>query len=104
VYLLGERTPLTPTRRHRRGRCMSDAELVGQVLNGNTDAYAELMHRHGGRVRAVCRARVWHAEDAEESAQEAVFRGLRDLPSLRNPELFGRWLCRVARNVCLSWR
>src|SRR5207248_2902735 len=46
----------------------------------------------------------WHAEDAEESAQEAVFRGLRDLPSLRNPELFGRWLCRVARNVCLSWR
>jgi RNA polymerase sigma-70 factor (ECF subfamily) len=83
---------------------MSDAELVRQVLEGNTDAYAELVRRHAGRALAVCRARVWHRADAEEHAQEAVFRGLRDLATLRHPELFGRWLCRIARNVCLNWR
>jgi RNA polymerase sigma-70 factor (ECF subfamily) len=83
---------------------MSDAELVRQVLDGNTEAYAELVRRHAGRALAVCRARVWHRDDAEELAQEAVFRGLRDLATLRNPELFGHWLCRIARNVCLNWR
>jgi RNA polymerase sigma-70 factor, ECF subfamily len=83
---------------------MSDAELVRQVLAGNTAAYAELMRRHAGRALAVCRARVWRPDDAEELAQEAVFRGLRDLPTLRNPEAFGGWLCRIARNVCLNWR
>jgi RNA polymerase sigma-70 factor (ECF subfamily) len=83
---------------------MSDADLVRQVLDGNTEAYAELMRRHAGRALAVCRARVWHQVDAEELAQEAVFRGLRDLATLRSPELFGRWLCRIARNVCLNWR
>ena len=83
---------------------MSDAELVRQVLDGNTEAYADLVRRHAGRALAVCRARVWHRADAEEHAQEAVFRGLRDLATLRHPELFGRWLCRIARNVCLNWR
>jgi RNA polymerase sigma-70 factor, ECF subfamily len=83
---------------------MSDAELVRQVLDGNTEAYAELLRRHADRALAVCRARVWHQDDAEELAQEAAYRGLRDLATLRNPELFGRWLGRIARNVSLNWR
>jgi RNA polymerase sigma-70 factor, ECF subfamily len=83
---------------------MDDAELVAQVLDGNSDAYAELMRRHAGRALAVCRAYTWNREDAEELAQEAVFRGLRDLPTLQNRARFGPWLCSVARNVCLRWR
>jgi RNA polymerase sigma-70 factor (ECF subfamily) len=83
---------------------MSDAELVRQVLGGQTAAYAELMRRHAGRVHALCLARVWRLADAEELAQEAAYRGLRDLATLRDPGLFGRWLCRIARNVCANWR
>jgi RNA polymerase sigma-70 factor (ECF subfamily) len=82
---------------------MDDAELVALVLDGNTEAYAELVRRHAGRVLAVCRAYVWNQEDAEELAQEAIFRGLRDLRTLHNPAGFGAWLCRIAHNVRRRW-
>jgi RNA polymerase sigma factor (sigma-70 family) len=83
---------------------MDDQELVRQVLTGNREAYAELIRRYAGQLHAVCRACVWRVEDAEELAQEALYRGLRDLATLHDPSRFAPWLFGIARNICRNWR
>ncbi len=42
--------------------------------------------------------------DAEDAAQEAVLRGLRAWPTLREPAALRGWLLRITYNVCLDWR
>ncbi len=83
---------------------MDDAELVSLVLAGEREAYAQLVGRHAAHVHALCRCRVRSTEDAEELAQEALYRGLRDLASLHDPARFGAWVCSIARNVCRNWQ
>jgi RNA polymerase sigma-70 factor (ECF subfamily) len=82
---------------------MSDAELVQQVLAGRSEAYAELVRRWTGRVAALCHARTGRADVADDLARETLARGLRDLGSLDAPANFGRWLCGLARAVCLDY-
>lgn len=40
------------------------------------------------------------AADAQEALDEAVYRGLRYLRQLRQPEFFNTWLTRILLNVC----
>jgi RNA polymerase sigma-70 factor (ECF subfamily) len=82
---------------------MDDAELVRQVLAGNTDAYADLALRWAGRVTALCHARLARADLAEELAQETLVRGFEELPSLADPTRFGPWLAGIAANTCRDW-
>jgi RNA polymerase sigma-70 factor (ECF subfamily) len=82
---------------------MEDAELVGQVLAGKTEAYAELVQRWAGRVTALCHARLVRADLVEELAQETLVRGFEELPSLADPARFGPWLAGIAANTCRDW-
>lgn len=82
---------------------MTDAVLVQQTLQGNSEAYAELVRRWAGRVTALCHAKVGCTAAAEDLAQDVLLRGYRMLKSLTNPEKFGPWLCRIAVNACLNW-
>jgi RNA polymerase sigma-70 factor, ECF subfamily len=83
---------------------MTDAELVRQAREGVRDATDELVGRWAARVLAFCHTRVADAHVAEDLAQEALLRGLRNLGSLETPEKFGSWLCGIAVRVCLDWR
>lgn len=82
---------------------MDDAALVRQTLAGQPDAYARLVERWAGRVLALCHARIGRADVAEELAQEALVRGLEQLPSLAEPTRFGPWLIAIAANTCRDW-
>src|SRR5215469_3818147 len=82
---------------------MSDAQLVREVLSGRVESYDPLVRRWAARVLAVCHARVGRADAAEDLAQEALFRGLRAISTLSDPERFGPWLCGIAVRCCLDW-
>jgi RNA polymerase sigma factor (sigma-70 family) len=93
-------------------REMDDAELVRRQVGrpGGDDrrAYAELVRRYGRLVYVecrgfLCRAGARRAQDADDLAQETLLRGLRDLATLHNPEVFADWVCAIARNVCRNW-
>lgn len=51
------------------------------------------------RLRVFVARRVQRVEDVEDIVQEVMLRMHRGLPELRNEELFGSWLYRVARNA-----
>jgi RNA polymerase sigma-70 factor (ECF subfamily) len=82
---------------------MDDAELVRQVLQGNTGAYAELVDRYTAQIAALCRAHVPRPEVVDDLVQETFLRGFDRLATLREPACFGQWLYTIARNLCRDW-
>jgi RNA polymerase sigma factor (sigma-70 family) len=74
-----------------------DADLVGRVRAGDTDAYAVLVLRH---ARAAMRtaALLGAGSDAEDVVQEALVKAYRSLGSFRADRPFRPWLLRIVAN------
>jgi RNA polymerase sigma-70 factor, ECF subfamily len=82
----------------------AEVALVKAAQWGDRAAQDELLARHERRVLAVCRGILGHVEDAEDAAQETLYRALRALSHFRSEASFRTWLLRIAVNVSLSWK
>jgi len=67
---------------------------------GDSQAYADLVHRHLKRVFAICLSLLGEQADAEDAVQEIFLKGYEKLDSLRDREKFGPWIGQIARNRC----
>lgn len=76
-----------------------DGALVRRYLDGEPDAFAELVARHAPAVVGYLRSRTRSLEAAEDLTQEAFLRVLRALPKYRHQERFRSWLLAIARNL-----
>jgi RNA polymerase sigma-70 factor, ECF subfamily len=83
---------------------VGEAALVRAGQAGDRAALDELLAQHERRVLAVCRGILGHAEDAEDAAQETLYRALCALPRFRGDASFRTWLLRIAVNVSLNWK
>jgi RNA polymerase sigma-70 factor, ECF subfamily len=82
-----------------------DASRVRQALGGDLEAFGSLYDRYARLIRALCFQEAGHdLHMAQDLCQEVFLRGYRNLPALKNPELFAGWLVGIARLVCLEWR
>ncbi|MFQ5655874.1 MAG: RNA polymerase sigma factor [Planctomycetota bacterium] len=79
---------------------MEDRELVERACGGDRAALEPLLERHANGVRAVVVARLRSLEEADDLTQETLYRGIRDLHTLRDASRFGPWLRGIARNLC----
>lgn len=82
----------------------AEAALVKAGQAGDRAALDQLLAQHERRVLAVCRGILGHAEDAEDAAQETLYRALRALPRFRGDASFCTWLLRIAVNISLNWK
>lgn len=80
----------------------SDAQLVQETLDGDKEAFALLVARYEGSVRAAVMNIVRKPPDADDIAQHAFVRAWEQLPALRNPKVFGPWLMKIARRCALD--
>jgi RNA polymerase sigma-70 factor (ECF subfamily) len=81
----------------------ADLDAVERTLDGDTNAFAGVVRRHGARLVSMC-ARVvgdWHL--GEELAQEALARTYTSLGSWRGGGCFRFWLYRIAMNCCRDY-
>ncbi len=76
----------------------SDGTLVLLTLAGDPAAYDELFLRHEKRVLAAAYSVIRNAHIAEDAAQDAFLAAWLKLDRLREPEKFGIWVCRIAKN------
>lgn len=83
---------------------VTDADLVHATLGGDRDAFAELYHRRGRLIRALCFDATGDMDLAADLAQETFLRAYRRLHTLRRPERFTAWLVGVCRQVCREAR
>ena len=82
----------------------SDAKLVLRALNGDERAFGELYDRYVRLVRAICYDSTGELNQAQDMGQEVFLRAYERLGELKEPELFGRWVVSITRNVCREFR
>jgi RNA polymerase sigma factor (sigma-70 family) len=76
------------------------AELVAKALQGELEAFSELVRRHQGAAHGYALAQLKDSGAAEDAVQDAFVDAYLHLRQLRTPEAFGGWLRRVVFKHC----
>jgi RNA polymerase sigma-70 factor (ECF subfamily) len=82
-----------------RDRFTSDDDLMRAAAGGDETAFAALVYRHRGWVRALIHGIVHDADHAEDLAQEAFCRVYRRLDAYLGQDRFVPWVKRIAVNL-----
>ena len=80
---------------------VGDAEIVQQVLNGNTAAYELLMRKYNQRLFRVGICYLKEELDVEDAMQSAYLKAFHMLSSFNHGSKFSTWLFRIMINECL---
>ena len=75
--------------------------IVEAVLNGDRDAYRQLVERESASVVRSCHRILGDLHEAEDAAQEAFVTAYRSLAGWRGDGPFGAWLTRIAVRIAL---
>ncbi|HEY4414622.1 MAG TPA: RNA polymerase sigma factor [Verrucomicrobiae bacterium] len=78
---------------------VNDAELVGQSLAGNRDAFGLIVARYQSLICSLAYSATGSLSQSEDLAQETFVAAWKQLPTLREPEKLRPWLCRISRNL-----
>lgn len=73
-----------------------DADLVRQAQRGSSDAFEELVVRHGPSVHRYLAFRLGNDADAKDALQETLAAAWVALSTLRTPDRFRAWLVGIA--------
>ena len=76
-----------------------DFEVVVRVKKGETDAFEELVRRHGRRVYRSLVGILGNAEEAEDALQDCFLKAFQHLPDFEGRSRFSTWLVRIAINT-----
>lgn len=79
-----------------------DFEIVARVRNGETDAFEELVRKHGRRVYRSLLGIVGNPEEAEDALQDVFFKAFQHLSHFERRSRFSTWLVRIAINTGLQ--
>jgi RNA polymerase sigma-70 factor (ECF subfamily) len=80
----------------------TDGELARRALQGEPQAFGELVKRYQSSVFNVCYRMVGERTQAEDLAQEAFIRAYRRLDQYDGERPFGPWIRRLSANLCLN--
>ena len=80
-----------------------EAQIVRRVLEGDVNAFEDLVTEHEKGVYAIAQRMTGNAEDAADMAQETFIKAYNSLSSFRGDSKFSVWLYRIATNVCLDF-
>ena len=77
-----------------------DAELLARVLDGDHEAFNQIMRNHEDRVFSVCLRIVGEREQALDATQEAFLTAFRKAEQFKGNSALGTWIYRIAVNTC----
>jgi RNA polymerase sigma-70 factor, ECF subfamily len=77
-------------------------ELVRRAVDGDRDAFCELVMQNWNRLVRLARSIAGPA-DAEDIVQEGLLKAWRKLGGLRDPAVFQSWIYRIITRKCLSF-
>ena len=79
-----------------------DFEIVERVRNGESDAFEQLVRKHGRRVYRSLLGILDTPEEAEDALQDAFLKAFQHLPNFEGRSRFSTWLVRIAINTGLQ--
>lgn len=80
----------------------SDQTLIDRCLEGQTDAFGELVTRYQDRLYATLVNMLGSVHDARDASQEAFVLAFQKLETFRRESAFYSWLFRIAYNAAVS--
>ncbi len=83
-------------------RDLDDAALLRAHVDGDPDAFAELVRRHRDRLWAVALRTLGEPEEAADAVQDALISALRAADRFRGDSAVTTWLHRIVVNACLD--
>ena len=75
-----------------------DAELIARVLAGERELFHELVRPYEKSIYFAAFSILQNEQDAEDAAQEAVLKALKNLSSFRAESKFSTWLVSITIN------
>lgn len=81
----------------------SDIEIISRVLNGEQNAYAELVNRYQGYVFTLVLRMIKSREDAEEVAQDVFIKAYRSLANFRGESKFSTLLYTISNTTSITF-
>jgi RNA polymerase sigma-70 factor, ECF subfamily len=81
---------------------LGDAELLARHVDGDPDAFSELISRHRDRLWAVALRTLGNPEDAADALQDALLSAYRGAAGFRGGSAVTTWLHRIVVNACLD--
>lgn len=79
-----------------------DEEIINRVINGDSEAFRELIDRYKKSSFTIALGIVRNEEVAEEVVQDAFLNAYRGLPSFERKAKFSTWLYRIVYNQALK--
>jgi RNA polymerase sigma-70 factor (ECF subfamily) len=76
-----------------------DVAVIDRVKSGDTDAFEELVRRHGRRVYRSLVGILGDPTEAEDALQDCFLRVFQHLPEFEGRARFSTWLVRIAINT-----
>ena len=85
------------TTEEMHGARQNDAELVAESLEGNQDAFREIVQRYQTLICSLAYCATGSVSLSEDLAQETFVAAWKQLTALREPAKLRGWLCAIAR-------
>ena len=82
---------------------LSDIEIISKVLQGEHNAYADLVTRYQNYVFTLTLRLIKSREDAEEIAQDVFVKAYRSLADFRGESKFSTWLYTITNTTCITF-
>jgi RNA polymerase sigma-70 factor (ECF subfamily) len=82
----------------------TEVELARQLIAGEPEAFDRFVEHFRTKIFHYSWLMCGHREDAEEVAQETLFKVFESFDHLREPERVRPWVFRIAKNACLMKR
>lgn len=82
---------------------LSDAALVLRCIEGDSDAFGEVVRRYESAVYATAHYYVGRYGVAEDVAQESFWAAYRSLRRLRDPNRLGAWIREITTRTSANW-
>jgi len=82
---------------------IDDSEKVERALQGDQQAYTELLGKYRGAIFNLVFKMVKNKEEAEDLVQETFVKAFSALPSFDERFAFSTWLFKIATNNCIDY-
>ena len=77
-----------------------DDVYVHKTVEGDVEAFNELVNRHHTKIYGLAYRMLGNAEDAEDATQETFLEAYKSIKTFRFQSQFGTWLYKVGINTC----
>ncbi|MEV5873880.1 RNA polymerase sigma factor SigM [Streptomyces sp. NPDC052101] len=81
---------------------VGDKDLLARHVEGDTDAFGEIVRRHRDRLWAVALRTLGDREEAADAVQDALVSAYRAAHTFRGQSAVTTWLHRITVNACLD--